>query len=282
VGRTNRRAGTLPVATGRGTSVVRQASGGTGPRAALVRDVSPRLADAELTHLQRTPVDIDRARDQHAAYRQLLAELGLEVVVAPPAPDHPDGVFVEDVVVVTDDLGIVTRPGAPSRRGEVASIAALLGDLGLRQATLTAPGTLDGGDVLQVGRTVYVGRSTRTNQEGVRQLAALTEPLGRTVVPVEVPGALHLKTAATALPDGTILAVPAWVDTAAFGAREVIDVPETAGADVLLVGETVVLSAAAPRTAELVADRGWPVRLTELGEFERVEAGPTCLSVLLP
>lgn len=257
------------------------ASTTTGARA-LVRDVSPRLAEAELTHLDRTPIDLDRARDQHATYRQVLAGLGLEVVLAPPAPEHPDGVFVEDALVVADDLGILTRPGAASRRGEVASIAPLLGDLGLRRAVITAPGTLDGGDVLQVDSTVYVGRSTRTNHAGIDQLRRLLEPTGRRVVPVEVPGALHLKTAATALPDGTILAVPAWVDTAAFGSREVIAVPEEAGADVLLVGETVVLSASAPRTAELVADRGWSVRPVEIGEFERVEAGPTCLSVLLP
>lgn len=252
------------------------------PRTTLVRPVSPRLADAELTHLDRTPVDVDRARDQHRDYREALIDLGLHLVEAPPAAEHPDGVFVEDALVVADDLGILTRPGAASRRGEVASIAPLLGELGLRRAAITAPGTLDGGDVLQIGRTVYVGRSSRTNDAGIDQLRGLLEPTGRRIVPVEVPGALHLKTAATALPDGAILAVPAWVDTAAFGSREVIAVPEEAGADVLLVGETVVLSASAPRTAELVADRGWPVRLVEIGEFERVEAGPTCLSVLLP
>ncbi len=184
--------------------------------------------------------------------------------------------------MVADDLGILTRPGAPSRRGEVASIAPLLDDLGLRRAEVTAPGTLDGGDVLQVERTVYVGRSSRTNDHGIDQLRGLLEPTGRRVVPVEVPGALHLKTGATALPDGTILAVPEWVDTGAFGDLDVITAPEPAGADVLLVGDTVVLSAAAPRTAELVADRGWPVRLVEIDQFERVEAGPTCLSVLLP
>lgn len=252
------------------------------PRTALVRPVSPRIADAELTHLDRRPVDIGRARDQHLGYCRTLTGLGLHLVEAPPAPEHPDGVFVEDALVVIDGLGVLTRPGAAPRRGEVASIAPLLGDLGLRRAAITAPGTLDGGDVLQVGRTVYVGRSSRTNDAGRDQLRRLLEPTGRRIVPVEVPGALHLKTAATALPDGTILAVPARVDTAAFSSREVVAVPEEAGADVLLLGETVVLSASAPRTAELVANRGWSVRLVDIDEFERVEAGPTCLSVLLP
>lgn len=254
----------------------------TTPRTALVRAVSPRLADAELTHLDRTPVDVDRARQQHRGYRRALVELGLAVVDAPPVPEHPDGVFVEDALVVVGDLGIVTRPGAASRRGEVASISPLLGDLGLRRTDITGPATLDGGDVLQVGRTVYVGRSRRTNDQGLDQLRALLEPTGRRVVPVDVTGALHLKTAATALPDGTILAVPSWVDIGAFGDREVIAAPEPAGADVLLVGETVVVSASAPRTAEFVATRGWPVVTVEIDEFERVEAGPTCLSVLVP
>ncbi len=253
----------------------------SGPTAALVRAVSSRLADAELTFLDRAPVDVERARAQHGAYAAVLADLGLEVLLAPAADEHPDGVFVEDALVVVDDLAILTRPGAASRRAEPASLRPVVEARGLRVVELGA-GTLDGGDVLQVGTTVYVGRSTRTDVAGAEALAALVAPLGRTVVPVAVPGALHLKTAATALPDGTILAVPAWVDTAAFAGREVVEVPETAGADVLLVGETVVLSASAPRTADLVSARGWPVRTVEINELEKVEAGPTCMSVLLP
>ena len=143
-----------------------------------------------------------------------------------------------------------------------------------------APATLDGGDVLQLGRSLLVGRSSRTDDDAIAQLRRLVAPLGRTVRPVDVRGALHLKTAATALPDGTVLAVPTWLDTGALGDREVVPVPEPAGANALVVGDTVVLSASAPGTAALVADRGWDVRTVELDEFERVEAGPTCLSVL--
>lgn len=252
------------------------------PTAALVRPVSPRLATAELTHVDRTPVDVDAAQREHGAYCETLADLGLQVIVAAAAPEHPDGVFVEDAVVVVEDLAVLTRPGAPSRRGEVASVAAALSDRGLRTAAIAAPGHLDGGDVLQVGRTVHVGRSTRTDAAAITQLAALLEPLGRHVVPVDVPGALHLKTAATALPDGTVLAVPDWVDVRAFGDREVVAVPEPSGANALVVGAQVVLAASAPRTAELVAGRGWDVTTVDIEQFERVEAGVTCLSVLLP
>ena len=247
------------------------------PTTAVVRPVSPHLAAAELTHLERRPVDVERARTQHAGYRGLLVELGLDVVAAPALPAHPDGVFVEDTAVVVDDLAVLTRPGAAARRGEVASIGDVLAGRGRRTARITAPATIDGGDVLQVGHTLFVGRSTRTDDAGIAQLRRLVAPMGRTV---DVTGALHLKTAATALPDGTVLAVRSWLDTRAFTDREVVAAPEPAGANVLLVDDTVVLSASAPRTAELVAARGWDVRQVELSEFERVEAGPTCLCLL--
>jgi dimethylargininase len=251
------------------------------PTAAVVRSPSPRLAEVELTHLDRVPIDVDRARAEHTAYVALLARLGLEIVPAPALPEHPDGVFVEDTAVVVDDLAVLTRPGAPSRRGEVASIGAVLADRGYRIATIQAPGALDGGDVLQVGRTVYVGRTARTDDAAIAQLSALVAPLGRTVVPVEVTGVLHLKSAATALPDGTIVAAPGCVDETAFAGRAVLHVPEPSGADVLLVGETVVVAASAPRTAALLADRGVEVVTVELAELEKAEAGVTCPSILL-
>jgi dimethylargininase len=255
-----------------------------GPGRALVRGVSPLLADAELTFLERGPIDPDRAAAQHAAYCDLLTGLGVALVRVPAADEHPDGTFVEDVAVVVDELVVLTRPGATSRRGEVSSVAAVVEGLGLRTASIEAPATLDGGDVLQVGRTVFVGVGGRTNSAAVAQLTVLLAPLGRTVVPVDVTGCLHLKTGATALPDGTVLAVREWLDTDVFTARghEVVQVPEVAGADILLVGDHVVLSAAAPDTAALVAARGFAVHPVGIDELERAEAGPTCLSVLLP
>lgn len=253
----------------------------TTPSAAFVRELSPRIAEAELTHLQRSPIDLPRAQQQHAGYVDLLRELGLEVVALPSLPDHPDGVFVEDVLVVVGETAVLTRPGASSRRGEVDSVRQHVEARGLTPARITAPATLDGGDVLQVGDTIYVGDSTRTSVQGADQLARLAAPMGRTVVRVPVHRALHLKSAATALPDGTIVALPGTVPHAAFAGREVIDALEPAGGDVLLVGNTVVISAAAPRTAERIAARGFEVRAVEVDELEKAEAGVTCMSVLL-
>ena len=248
---------------------------------ALVRTPSPRLVEAELTHLARAPIDLELARAQHADYVTLLSRLGLELVWLPPLPAHPDGVFVEDTVVVVDDTAVLVRPGAVSRRGEVASVGALLLARGYQLHRIVAPGAMDGGDVLQVGRTLYVGRTARTDDVAIARLRALVAPLDRRVVAVPVTGVLHLKSAATALPDGTIVAVPGGVPADAFGDREVLAAPEPAGGDVLVVGEVVVVSAAAPRTAALISRRGFAVELVDVSELEKAEAGVTCMSVLL-
>ena len=252
--------------------------------AALVRAVSPRLADAELTFLHREPIDAARAAVQHGGYVDLLRRLGHHVVQVPDAPEHPDGTFVEDAVVVVDDLAVLTRPGAESRRGEVASVASVVRSIGLRTVEVSAPATIDGGDVLQVGLHVFVGLGGRTNAAAVEQLRSFLTPLGRSVVGVPVTGCLHLKTGATALPDGTVVAVTDWLDTSAFtdvGLR-VVQAPEATGADLLLSGDRVVLSAAAPETAALVRSLGFQAHPAEIDELEKAECGVTCLSVLLP
>jgi dimethylargininase len=253
------------------------APGGT----ALVRRPSPRLAEGIVTHIERRPVDVDLARDQHEAYVAALAAHGWTPVPVEAADDHPDAVFVEDAVVVVDDVAIVTRPGAEARRGEVdgAERAAVAAGLDVRR--IEAPATLDGGDVLQVGRTVYVGRGGRTSAGGVRALRELVAPLGRTVVPVPLAGALHLKSAVTALPDGTLIGLPGFVDAAALPTLRVP--PEAEGAHVVLLGGgTVLMSASAPRTAEWLDDLGFDVVAVDIGEFEKLEGCVTCLSVLCP
>ena len=248
---------------------------------ALVRAPSSRLAEGIVTHLRRAPVDVTQARAQHAAYADTLAACGWMIRNAPAAEDCPDSVFVEDMVVVCEDLAVLTRPGAEARRAEVAGVAGMIRSLGLRSASIREPGTLDGGDVLQVGRTVYVGRGGRTNSAGIRQLRALLSPLGRTVIAVPLGKVLHLKSAVTALPDGTFLLLPHLVPAGLFPA--VRPVEEEAGCHVVPLGaDRVLIAASAPRTAELLDDAGFTPVVVDISEFEKLEGCVTCLSVLLP
>jgi len=247
----------------------------------LVRDPSSRLADGIVTHINRTQVDVALARAQHASYADALAAGGWTVRQVPAADDCPDSVFVEDTVVICEDLAVLTRPGAPARRAEVAGVAQTIRSLGLRTACVEEPGTLDGGDILQCGHTVYAGRSGRTNGEGIRQLRSLLAPLGRTVVAVPLGNVLHLKSAVTALPDGTFLLLPELVPAGLFPA--VRPVTEEAGSHVVpLGGDRVLIAASAPRTAEFLRDLGFTPVVVEISEFEKLEGCVTCLSVLLP
>ena len=201
---------------------------------ALVRAPSSRLAEGIVTHISRTPVEVALARAQHVAYTEALAASGWMIQQAPAADDCPDSVFIEDMVVVCEGLAVLARPGAPARRGEVAGVAAILRPLGLRTARIHEPGTLDGGDVLQVGHAVYVGRGERTNGAGIGQLRALLAPLGRTVIAVPLGHVLHLKSAVTALPDGTFLLLPHLVPAGLFPA--VRPVEEEGGCHVVPLG----------------------------------------------
>jgi dimethylargininase len=189
---------------------------------------------------------------------------------------------VEDTVVVCGDLAVLTLPGAVERRDEVPGTEEALRALGLEIARIEEPGTLDGGDVLSVGTTLYVGRGGRTNAEGIRQLRRLVAPRGFAVVPVPLHGVLHLKSAVTALPDGTVIAAdPSLLDTSPFAAMRIV--PEEAGSHVILLGGgTVLMAAAAPRSAELLDDWGFDVITVDISEFEKMEGCVTCLSVLIP
>jgi dimethylargininase len=247
---------------------------------ALVRAPSSRLAEGIVTHIRRTAVDVTLARAQHAAYASALEASGWGIEPVPAAEDCPDSVFIEDAVVVCADLAVLTRPGAPARRAEVAAVASMAGRLGLRAAAIREPGTLDGGDVLQAGDTVYVGRGGRTNGAGIRQLRALLAPLGRTVIAVPLRNVLHLKSAVTALPDGTFLLLPQLVPAGLFPAVRPVD--EEAGCHVVPLGaDRVLIAASAPRTAELLDDIGFTPVVVDISEFEKLEGCVTCLSVLL-
>ena len=247
----------------------------------LVRTPSSRLAEGIVTHVRRVPVDVALARAQHAGYADALAASGWMIQPVPVAEECPDSVFIEDAVVVCEDLAVLARPGVPARRPEVPGVAGIVRSLGLRTAAIQEPGTLDGGDVLQAGHTVYVGRGGRTNGAGIRQLRALLAPLGRTVIAVPLGNVLHLKSAVTALPDGTFLLLPQLVPTGLFPA--VRPVEEESGCHVVpLGGDQVLIAASAPRTAELLDDVGFTLVVVDISEFEKLEGCVTCLSVLLP
>jgi dimethylargininase len=249
---------------------------------ALVRRPGPRLSEGLVTHVERGAVDPDRAALQHAAYRSVLRDAGWDVREIAPADDLPDAAFVEDTAVFLGRRAVITHPGDAARRAETASVAAALALIGVPAVALPG-GTLDGGDVLRVGRRLFVGRSTRTGDAGIAALRDVAAAEGLETIAVAVDGCLHLKTAATALPDGTILANADCVDAEAFAPLGVVAVPEPAGANVLLLDEDrVAVASSAPRTQRLVEERGLRVDVLDISQFEAVEAGLTCLSVLLP
>lgn len=248
---------------------------------ALVRRPSPRLADGLVTHIDRTPVDVELATQQWAAYVAALEANGWTATEVTPAPGLPDSAFVEDTMVVFRDVAVIARPGADERKPEVAAAADAVRSFGYRVVPIEAPGTLDGGDVLKVGDTIYVGNGGRTNLEGIAQLAAAFEPLGATVVAVPLTKVLHLKSAVTALPDGTVIGwEPAVDDVALFPGF--MAVPEESGSHVVLLdASTVLLSADCPLTAQLLRDRGLEVVTVDISEYIKLEGCVTCLSVRL-
>lgn len=252
---------------------------GTERRLALVRLPASNLDEGQVTHLKRKKIDLDLADEQWDAYLDALSDNGWTPVEVAPATSMPDSVFIEDTVVLFGRTAVITSPGAESRRGETADVELAVRELGLQVDRIVLPGTLDGGDVLKVGATVYVGRGGRTNAEGIRQLRAIVAPLGHTVVAVPISKVLHLKSAVTALPDGTVIGYPPLVDDVTVFDR-FLAVPEESGAHVVvLAADTVLMAASAPRSAALIADLGYRVVTVDISEFEKLEGCVTCLSV---
>lgn len=250
-------------------------------RIAITRAVSRALNDCELSHVARSPIDIDLARTQHDAYEQALRELGCEVHRQPEQSALPDSVFVEDVAIVLDEIAIATRPGALSRRPEVATIAAVLAEW-REVAGIEAPATLDGGDVLRLGRTLHVGTSARSNPEGIARLAERLAAFGYRVVAVPMHDCLHLKTAVTQVADDLLLLNPAWVDPALFpGYRWLpVDGAEPLAANALCIGGTVIYPRSHPRTADALRRAGIDLRIVDMSETEKAEGGVTCCSLI--
>jgi dimethylargininase len=248
---------------------------------AVTRAISPALVHCELTHIPRQPIDLAKARAQHDAYEHLLSDLGCAVTRLPAAPDMADGVFIEDTAVVLDEVAIIARPGAVSRRAEVAAVATAVSQWRML-VDIEPPGTLDGGDVLVVGRTLYVGETARTNAAGRDQLAKATEEFGYEVRPVSVTDCLHLKSAVTAVTDETLLINPLWVSGNVFdGLRLVeIDPGEPFAANALRIGDAVIHAAEFPKTRRRLEQIGLRVYPVPASELAKAEGGVTCCSLI--
>lgn len=251
---------------------------------ALVRHPGPRLDEGLVSHQERRPVDVGQARIEWHGYVDALIAHGWDIVEVDAADECPDGVFVEDALMVFDDIAVVARPGAPERRDETPGVAAAAAQLGLDVRHLDGDGTIDGGDVLKVGRTVYVGVSGRTEASAVARLAMLLAPHDWLVRPVPVTKVLHLKSAVTALPDGTIIGYPDLVDDPSVF-DSFLEVPEPAGAHVVLLGDgddgrhRLLMATGAPASAAMFRRAGYEPVEVDISEFEKLEGCVTCLSV---
>ena len=250
-------------------------------RTALTRGVSPSIGQCELTYLERQPIDFEVALSQHKRYEQVLEDLGCRIERLGEESDFPDSVFVEDIAIVLDELAIITRPGAISRRGERESVERALGPH-RRLERIQAPAILDGGDVLVVGKDIYVGISSRSDSEAVDQVRAIVTDYGYDVGEINVRGCLHLKSAVTALTEDTLIINPDWVVADHFPGRTCIQVDpsEPNAANVLRVGDTILFAASFPRTGNRLASAGFEVRPVEASELAKAEGALTCCSLL--
>jgi dimethylargininase len=248
---------------------------------AITREVSPAIARCELTYQERVAIDYALACRQHDTYCRALAGLGCRVITLPAEPDLPDSVFVEDVALVLDEIAILTHPGAPSRRAEVERIRPALAPYRHLEC-IQAPATLDGGDILRIERTIYVGQSGRSSQAAIDQLAGLARPYGYTVQGVTLTGCLHLKSAITQVAPGIVLLNPRWVDPAVFSAyrRLEIDPAEPHAANVLMLEQGLIYPTSFQRTLERLEMEGLRVMATDVSEMQKAEGAVTCCSLV--
>jgi dimethylargininase len=249
---------------------------------AITRGVSATIDDCELTHVPRTPIDVALAREQHAAYGACLASLVCEIRRIPADDRYPDAVFIEDTAIVLDELAVMTRPGAESRRGELDAVAAVLGEY-RKLVRIEAPATIDGGDVLQLDDVLYVGRTLRTTDDGIAQLRELIAPYGYRVVGVEVEGCLHLKSAVTRVGADALLMNGRWVSPSVFDGWRIIDVDEAEpfAANALRIGESVIFPEELTRTRRKLEAEGIEVIAVTAGELAKAEGGLTCCSLIV-
>jgi len=248
---------------------------------AITHEVSPNMGQCEITHIPRQEIDIELARSQHIQYEVVLGELGCQVIRLSGEPSLPDSVFIEDTAIVLDEMAIITRPGVETRRGETRNVTEVLGEY-RTISKIVSPGTLEGGDVLQIGRTLYVGVTGRSNDSGVKQLIDLVSPYEYEVVSVQVDGCLHLKSAVTRVGEETLLINRSWVDAKSFQCKGFIEVDpgEPYAANALLVGGELIYPAIFPKTCRRLEDRGYPVKVVDVSELQKAEGAVTCCSLI--
>lgn len=248
---------------------------------ALTRDVGPEITTCEITHISRQPIDAMKAIGQHMKYKELLEKVGVKILALPQFNGHPDAVFVEDTAIVLPEIAIIATMGAKSREEEVDSIAEELSNF-RKLVHLQAPAKLDGGDVMLIDKTLYVGLSTRTNREAVQQLYRVVEPYGYRVTPLAVTGCLHLKTGCTYIGQSKLLVNRGWIDVSGLP-YDIIDVPEDEplAANSLLINDKLLYSASFPLTRGLLENAGLHVVPIDISELEKAEAGLTCMSIIL-
>ena len=248
---------------------------------AITRGVSPALADCELSFIERIPIDMERARDQHHAYENALTKLGANVVSLPAEPELPDSMFVEDPAIVLDELAVVFPLGTETRRREAASLAKAISRF-RKIEYVTLPGTVEGGDILRIGKKLFVGLTARTNEEGIRQLRKIVQPHGYDVIAVPVTGCLHLKSAVTYLGNNVLLANRAWFDTAPLASFEWIEVDaaEPHAGNALRLNGSILFPASFPKTRARIEAKGFHVLPLDIAELQKAESGLTCSSLI--
>lgn len=249
---------------------------------AIVREISPELANCELTHLERACIDIELAVRQHEQYQRALSSLGCEILSLPTQPGLADSVFVEDTALVLDEVAVICRPGAVSRRKEVPAVRELLTEY-RPIASIDAPGTLDGGDLLRIGKVIYAGLSTRSNAEGIGQLRGIVAEFGYSIEVVETHGCLHLKSAVSQVAEGVVLINPDWLDRAVFSGYQQIEVDarEAHAANALTLGQNVIYPTSFPHSLDRLLARNIRVTSVDVSELQKAEGAVTCCSLIL-
>ena len=249
---------------------------------AITRDVSPRFSECEITHIERTPIDLEVARAQHYEYVNVLKELGCHVIELPAKADLPDSVFVEDTAFILPEVAVITRPGADSRKPETESIVRELATH-IKLVHVREPATVDGGDVLVLGKNIYIGLSSRSNQEAIDELNEMLHEYGYKVTGVQMHDCLHLKSAVTRVDDQTLLINKSWVDIHHFENFELIEVDpgEPFAANCLPIGDSIIFPTSFPKTCTKLAKRGYKVTTVDVSELAKAEGAVTCCSLII-